>query len=84
MRCDGIDINSQNLQICCTLYSLSEKYKNSYEDFENHNFNLRPAYQPHTANVNQVIDHLQMKLIELLEDHILKSLFDGRKDPIKT
>ena len=47
------------------LDSLSKEYDNRFKDFKKHNLNLQLAYQPHLVNVNQVLDHLQMELIEL-------------------
>ena len=44
---------------------------------------MQLAYQPHLVDVNLVPDRFQMKLIELSEDSILKSLFNAKKNPIE-
>ena len=64
------------------LDSLIEKYNDKFKDFEKHNLSLQLAYQPHLVDVNQVYDRFRMKLIELSETSILKSLFNA-KDPIE-
>ena len=65
------------------LDSSREEYTNRLKDFEKHNLSWQLVYLTHLVNVNQVPDHLQMELIELPEDNILKSLFDCRKEPME-
>lgn len=44
---------------------------------------LKLALQPHLVDVSEASEELQMELIEMSEDNILKSLFDNREDPIE-
>lgn len=50
---------------------------------ENHDITLALAFQPHLVDISKALKELQMELIELSEDDILKSLFDAKKDPIE-
>lgn len=65
------------------LDSLIEEYNKRFNDFEKHNITLKLAFQPHLVDVSEASEKLQMELIEMSEDNILKSLFDNREDPIE-
>lgn len=65
------------------LNSLIEEYNKRFNDFEKHNITLKLAFQPHLVDVSEASEELQMELIEMSEDNILKSLFDNREDPIE-
>lgn len=65
------------------LDSLIEEYNKRFNDFEKHSITLKLAFQPHLVDVSEASEELQMELIEMSEDNILKSLFDNREDPIE-
>jgi hypothetical protein len=52
-------------------------------DLENQDIKLKLAFQPHLVDVSKAPKELQMDLIELSEDNIVKSLFDAKKDPVE-
>lgn len=64
------------------LDTLIEEYNKRFNDFEKHNITLKLAFQLHLVDVSEAPEELQMELIEMSEDNILKSLFDKRENPI--
>ncbi|XP_014783775.1 general transcription factor II-I repeat domain-containing protein 2-like [Octopus bimaculoides] len=65
------------------LDSLIEEYKKRFSDFEKHNITLKHAFQSHLVDVPKTPEELQMELIEMSEDNILKSQFDNRDNLIE-
>ncbi|XP_065664722.1 protein FAM200C-like [Hydra vulgaris] len=65
------------------LDSLIPEFNDRFKDFEEHNETLKLAFQPHLVELSIAPEYLQMELIELSEDSILKSLFDNKKDPLE-
>ncbi|XP_066963246.1 general transcription factor II-I repeat domain-containing protein 2B-like [Macrobrachium rosenbergii] len=65
------------------LDTLIEEYNKRFNDFEKHNITLKLAFQPHLVDVSKAPEELQMELIEMSEDNILKSLFDKRVNPVE-
>ncbi|CAI9719384.1 Hypothetical predicted protein [Octopus vulgaris] len=62
---------------------LVEEYNKRFSDFEKHNITLKLAIQPHLVDVPKAPEKLQMELIEMSEDDILKSQFDNKDDPFE-
>ncbi|XP_065664542.1 general transcription factor II-I repeat domain-containing protein 2B-like [Hydra vulgaris] len=65
------------------LDSLIAEFNDRFKDFEEHNETLKLAFQPHLIEISTTPEYLQIELIELSEDSILKSLFDNKKDPLE-
>eukprot|EP00106_Octopus_bimaculoides_P003263 XP_014770705.1 PREDICTED: general transcription factor II-I repeat domain-containing protein 2B-like [Octopus bimaculoides] len=65
------------------LDSFIEEYNKRFNDFEKHNITLKLAFQPHLVDLSEAPEELQMELIEMSEDNILKSLFDKWENPIE-
>ena len=47
-------------------------------DFKKHNIFLKIAFQSHLVDVPKAWEELQIELIKMSEDNILKSQFDNR------
>ncbi|CAI9718140.1 Hypothetical predicted protein [Octopus vulgaris] len=77
------DISRSYEEYKLVLDSLVEVYNKRFRDFENHNITLKLAFQPHLVDVAKAPEELQMELIKMSEDNILKSQFDNKDDPIE-
>ena len=65
------------------LDSLIKEYNERFIDFERHDITLKLAFQPHLVDASKAPDYLQMKLIDISEDDVLKSLFLSKEDPVE-
>ena len=65
------------------LDSLIQNYNDRFKDFEKHENTLKLAFMPHLVDIPSAPANLQMELIELSEDNIMKSLFNSKNDPLK-
>ncbi|XP_068235602.1 general transcription factor II-I repeat domain-containing protein 2B-like [Palaemon carinicauda] len=65
------------------LDTLIEEYNKRFNDFEKHSITLKRAFQPHIVDVSEAPEELQMELIKMSEDNILKSRFDKRENPVE-
>eukprot|EP00106_Octopus_bimaculoides_P017414 XP_014784856.1 PREDICTED: general transcription factor II-I repeat domain-containing protein 2A-like [Octopus bimaculoides] len=77
------DISESFEEYKSVLDSLVEEYNKKFSDFEKHNLTLKLAFQPHLVDLPKIPEELQMELIEMSEDNILKSQFDNRDDSIE-
>ncbi|CAI9722314.1 Hypothetical predicted protein [Octopus vulgaris] len=73
------DISGSFEEYKSVLDSLVEEYNKRSGDFEKHNIILKLAFQPHLVDVPKALEELQMELIKMSEDNILKSQFDKRE-----
>ncbi|KFM74953.1 Transposon-derived Buster3 transposase-like protein, partial [Stegodyphus mimosarum] len=62
---------------------LIEEYTNRFSDFDEHTPAMKLAFEPHLIDISEAPAELQMELIDLGEDSIIKSLFNAKKDPIE-
>ncbi|XP_057652718.1 general transcription factor II-I repeat domain-containing protein 2B-like [Diorhabda carinulata] len=58
---------------------LIEEYTNRFSD--EHTPAMKLAFEPHLIDISEASAELQMELIDLGEDSIIKSLFNAKKDP---
>ncbi|XP_065658059.1 general transcription factor II-I repeat domain-containing protein 2-like [Hydra vulgaris] len=65
------------------LDSLIAEFNDRFKDFKEHNETLKLVFQPHLVEISTAPEYLQMELIELSEDSILKFLFENKKDPLE-
>lgn len=59
--------------------SLIKEYNERFTDFEKYDLTLKLAFQFRLVNASQASKELQMELIELSEDNILRSLLATKK-----
>ena len=62
------------------LDSMIKEYNERFIDFETHDFTLKLAFQPHLVDISNAPEYLQMELIELSEDSVIKSRFNNKED----
>ncbi|XP_026475439.1 general transcription factor II-I repeat domain-containing protein 2B-like, partial [Ctenocephalides felis] len=62
---------------------LIEEYTQRFSDFDEHTPAMKLAFEPHLIEISDAPPEMQMELIDLGEDSIIKSLFNSKKDPIK-
>ncbi|XP_042908433.2 general transcription factor II-I repeat domain-containing protein 2-like [Parasteatoda tepidariorum] len=82
-------LNEQNCEnkifdeYVCVLDCLIEEYTKRFSDFDEHTPAMKLAFEPHLIDISEAPAELQMELIDLGEDSIIKSLFSAKKDPIE-
>ncbi|XP_057658065.1 general transcription factor II-I repeat domain-containing protein 2B-like [Diorhabda carinulata] len=62
---------------------LIEEYTSRFSDFDEHTPAMKLAFEPHLIDISEAPAELQMELIDLGEDSIIKSIFNAKKDPIE-
>ncbi|XP_026475835.1 general transcription factor II-I repeat domain-containing protein 2B-like [Ctenocephalides felis] len=62
---------------------LIEEYTQRFSDFDEHTPAMKLAFEPHLIEISDAPPEMQMELIDLGEDSIIKSLFNSKKDPIE-
>ena len=65
------------------LDSLIQNYNKRFKDFEKHENCLKLTFMPHLVDIPLAPADLKMELIELLEDNIIKYLFNSKNDPLE-
>jgi len=65
------------------LDSLIQNYNERFKDFEKHENSLKLTFMPHLVDIPSTPANLQMELIELSEDNIMKFLFNSKNHPIE-
>ena len=65
------------------LDSLIQNYNKRFKDFEKHENCLKFTFMPHLVDIPSAPANLKMELIELLEDNIVKCLFNSKNDPLE-
>ena len=64
------------------LNSLIQNYNKRFKDFEKYENCLKLTFLPHLVDIPLAPANLKMELIELLEDNIMKSLFNSKNNPL--
>ena len=65
------------------LDSLIQNYNERFKDFEKHENCLKLTFIPHLVDISSAPANLKMKLIELSQDNIMKSLFNSKNDSLE-